>query len=286
MTPRGARAPVKILPGGGQPVPTPPKPEDVPLGPGVKMERRAVEAVEQQTRGQRKNPAWHAWRQNRITASMAHQVSHSRFVNGKGQPPPPSYLRAITGEKRGMKTRAMAWGIENEPRVARRYQLLKSEQLGRRVRVRDCGLFVDPERAWLGASPDGIVEDAESGERLLCLEIKCPYKHREHTVARACEEDRHFCLELRSEAGEGESPYRLKTNHCYYTQVQCQMAVVGLHQADFVVFTLHEIAIVPVTFNPEFWKTTVAKMEIFYRDAVVPYLWKKGNGAPFQRREE
>lgn len=284
--PQAARAPDKIPPRREQPDPIPPKPEEVPLGTGVKMERKAVEAVEQQTRGQSRNPHWYSWRKYRITASMAHQVSHSRFVNGRGHAPPVSYLTAITGEKRGVKTRAMTWGIDNEPRVAREYARLKSKALGQQVRVQDCGLFIDPERSWLAASPDGIVEDVESGERLLCLEIKCPYKHRDRTVAEACREDRQFCLELKPKVGEGEPQYRLKTKHPYYTQVQCQMAVVGLHKADFVVFTQKEIAIVPVTFDPEFWKSTLAKMEKFYKDAVLPHLQKKGKGPPVQRREE
>lgn len=66
--------------------------------------------------------------------------------------------------------------------------------------------------------------------------------------------------------------YRLKTSHSYYTQIQCQLAVTGLQCADLVVFTLKETAIVPVTFDPELWKETVSKLQMFYRNAVLPYL--------------
>lgn len=69
--------------------------------------------------------------------------------------------------------------------------------------------------------------------------------------------------------------YRLKTSHSYFTQVQCQLAVTGLQHADFVVFTLKETAIVPVTFDPDLWKETVSKLEVFYRDAVLPHLREK-----------
>ncbi|KAJ8410669.1 hypothetical protein AAFF_G00186260, partial [Aldrovandia affinis] len=72
-----------------------PRPEEVPLGVGVQMDRLMVEAVEQQTRGQSENPLWFAWHRNRITASIAHRVSHSRFVNGRSDTPPASYLTAI-----------------------------------------------------------------------------------------------------------------------------------------------------------------------------------------------
>lgn len=73
-----------------------------------------------------------------------------------------------------------------------------------------------------------------------------------------------------------QSPvYRLKTSHSYYTQIQCQLAVTGLRRADFVVFTLKETAVVPVTFDPELWDETVSKLEVFYRDAVLPHIQQK-----------
>lgn len=49
----------------------------------------------------------------------------------------------------------------------------------------------------------------------------------------------------------------------------------GLQQADLVVFTLEETAIVPVTFDPDLWEETVSKLEMFYRDAILPHLRQK-----------
>lgn len=69
--------------------------------------------------------------------------------------------------------------------------------------------------------------------------------------------------------------YCLKTSHSYYTQIQCQLAVTGLQQADLVVFTLKETAVVPVTFDPDLWAQTVSKLEVFYRDAVLPHVRQK-----------
>lgn len=260
-----------------------PKPEAVPLGVGVKVNGDTVQAVEVQTRGQRENPKWFSWRQNRITASTAHRVSHSRFVNGQSRTPPESYITAILGEGQNIKTRAMTWGIEHEAKAVQIYQKLKSKSLGRAVRVQDCGLFIDPQRAWLAASPDGIVVDKQTGERLLCLEVKCPYKHRENTVRDACLQDSAFCLEL--DDGDDQD-YRLKTKHSYYTQVQCQMAVTGIQKADLVVYTLRETAVVPVTFDPDFWNDTVPKLEKFYKEAVLPRLREKGQIVPSVLPEE
>lgn len=75
----------------------PPRPEQVPLDVGVRLDRCVVEEVEVLTRGQRNNPDWFAWRKNRITASVAHSIARSGFVNGKSKTPPTSYLAAVTG---------------------------------------------------------------------------------------------------------------------------------------------------------------------------------------------
>ncbi|XP_034535244.1 uncharacterized protein LOC117809835 [Notolabrus celidotus] len=262
---------------------TPPTPDQVSLDLEVRLDRRVIEEVETLTRGQRTNQDWFAWRKNRITASVAHRIAHCRFVNGKSQAPPTSYLAAITGEGPRIQTRAMSWGVQREAEAVQRYQELKSDELGRSVLVQDCGLFIDAQRSWLAASPDGIVTDGRTGQWLLCLEVKCPYKHRHHRVEDACREDPAFCLRIQDEEGQqpGGSPvYHLKRSHSYYTQVQCQLAVTGLQRADFVVFTLKETAIVPVTFDPDLWEETVSDLELFYREAVLPHLREKTQQRP------
>ncbi|XP_072557604.1 uncharacterized protein [Paramormyrops kingsleyae] len=273
-----ARTPSQSSKKGEHAVPLLLEPEDVVQG--VTLKQTELEAVEKLTRGQRENPKWFAWRQNRITASIAHRVSHSRFVSGSSQTPPASYLASIVGDGPHVMTRAMAWGVNKESVAARRYQKLKSEELGRPVSIRDCGLFIHPQKSWLAASPDGIVEIPRSSERLL-LEIKCPFNHREKTVAQACHEDRNFCLELVDRPGR----YQLKRTHSYYTQVQCQMAVVGIHKADFVVYTQCETAIVPVTFDPQFWASVEDKLEMFYMRAVVPHVRQTVRVNPAFQRE-
>ncbi|XP_028275971.1 uncharacterized protein LOC114445208 [Parambassis ranga] len=206
---------------------------------------------------------------------MAHCIARCRFVTARAKPHPASYLAAITGGASRVQTRAMSWGVEMEATAVRRYQKLKSATLGRPVLVQECGLFIDSQRPWLAASPDGIVKDKQTGRWLLCLEVKCPYKHRQNRVEDACREDPAFCLQIQEQDSQepGEPPvYRLKTSHSYFTQIQCQLAVTGLKQADLVVFTLKETAVVPVTFDPKLWEETVSKLEVFYKDAVLPFI--------------
>ncbi|XP_029442341.1 uncharacterized protein LOC115082225 [Rhinatrema bivittatum] len=230
--------------------------------------KEAVVKIEQETRGQRNNPMWHEQRENRITASIAHKIANSKFVNDRSPEVPQSYLKAVVNEGPKVQTPAMSWGVKNEKTAIKEYQQLTSRKAGKDVKVTDCGLFVHPEKSWLAASPDGIVRDGSTGKPAKLLEVKCPYKHRDHTVKDACK-DKTFCLE---EAGDA---YALKKDHAYYSQVQCQLAATGLTKADFVVHTKKETVITPVEFDAKFWEKTEPKLEKFYTEAVIPYLERK-----------
>ncbi|XP_053315958.1 uncharacterized protein LOC128483709 [Spea bombifrons] len=223
-----------------------------------------VKKIEEKTRGQRNNEDWFRWRQNRITASMAHQISHSRFANDRSEEIPQSYLKTIVGTAPRVQTTAMNWGNTNEKNAVHSYERLMSRSTGREVEVEDCGLFIHPNKNWLAASPDGIVRDKKTGEKLCILEVKCPYKHRQHTIREACA-DPNFCLKQ-----DGDS-YILKPNHPYYTQVQCQLAVTGMERADFVVYTTKDTAAVSVSPDHSFWEEAESKLKKFYREAVIPY---------------
>lgn len=232
------------------------------------LSKEAVMKIEQETRGQKNNPKWHEQRENRITASMAHKIANSMYVNDKSSEIPQSYLKAVVNAGSRVQTPAMSWGIKNEKAAIKEYQELASKKAGKDVKVEECGLFIHPEKSWLAASPDGIVHDGSTGKPLKLLEVKCPYKHRDRAMKDACK-DASFCLEKAGDA------YALKKDHAYYSQVQCQLAVTGLSKADFVVHTKEETAIAPVEFDAEFWKTTEPKLEKFYKEAVIPHLERK-----------
>uniref|UniRef100_UPI00398E3476 uncharacterized protein n=1 Tax=Pristiophorus japonicus TaxID=55135 RepID=UPI00398E3476 len=230
-----------------------------------KISKQKIAEIEKETRGQRGNPAWLEQRSNRITASAAHKISHCNFVNGKSTEVPQSYLKSIVSKGSSVLTPGMKWGIDHETAAIEKYEKVKSKDTGRQISVERCGLVIDPERSWLAASPDGVVVDRATGNTVGLVEVKCPYKHRNHTINKACE-DKTFCLER----AEGE--LQLKKNHPYFTQIQCQLAVTGLKNADLTVFTNRETVVVPVQSDREFWKGTVDKLEEFYTGAVLPKL--------------
>ncbi|KAM6062786.1 uncharacterized protein VSU04_007880 isoform 1-T4 [Chlamydotis macqueenii] len=242
------------------------------------LENQDIPWVERETRGQRSNPKWYEWRENRITASVASRIANSKFANGKTDEVPQSYLKAVVSSSPGVQTPAMSWGVRNEKAAVQAYEQLKSQAVGRPVQVEDCGLFIHREKKWLAASPDGIIKEAATGKALGLLEVKCPYKHRNRTVREACK-DKDFCLEV-----DGDS-YALKRDHAYFTQVQCQLAAAGFQRADFVVHTTKETAVVPVEFDAEFWGQTVPKLEKFYTEAVIPHLEEKAGGSVWAKEE-
>lgn len=82
----------------GEQEPAHPRPQQLLLDSEVNLDQDLVDQVEVWTRGQRLNKHWFSWRKNRITASVAHGIAHCRFVNGKSQTPPQSYLDAVTGK--------------------------------------------------------------------------------------------------------------------------------------------------------------------------------------------
>ncbi|XP_005484912.1 uncharacterized protein LOC135451752 [Zonotrichia leucophrys gambelii] len=236
-----------------------------------------IPRVEKETRGQRENPKWYEWRENRITASVAPKIANSKFANSKTDEVPKSYLKEVVGSGSKVQTPAMSWGIRNEKVAVEAYKQ-KLQKGGKPVQVEDCGLFIHPEKSWLAASPDGIIKDPATGKDLGLLEVKCPYKHRNRTVREACK-DKDFCLEV-----DGDS-YVLKKNHPYFTQVQCQLGTTGLQRADFVVHTNKETAVVPVEFDREFWGKTVPKLEKFYTEAVIPHLEQKAGSSVWAKEE-
>ncbi|XP_067157800.1 uncharacterized protein [Apteryx mantelli] len=242
------------------------------------LKSQDIQRVERETRGQQSNPTWYEWRKNRITASVAPRIANSKFANGKTDEVPQSYLRAVVSSGPGVQTPAMSWGTRNEKVAVQAYEQLKSQKMGKPVRVEDCGLFIHKGKEWLAASPDGIIKEADTGESLGLLEVKCPYKHRNKTVREACK-DKDFCLEV-----DGDS-YSLKRDHAYYTQVQCQLAAAGFQSADFVVHTNRETAVAPVNFDPEFWGQTVPKLEKFYTEAVIPHLEGKAGSSVWAKEE-
>ena len=88
--------------------------------------------------------------------------------------------------------------------------------------------YVSLDYPFIGASPDGIIHCECHGPRL--IEVKCPFTHRGLSIENYSKQ-KNTCLELK------ENSVKLKKNHSYFYQVQCQMGVPGVCLCEFYVYT-------------------------------------------------
>lgn len=136
--------------------------------------------------------------------------------------------------------------------------------LGHDCTVHPCGLLVNPEAPWLGASPDGSIYDPAEVNSRGILEIKCPYSLRDKSL-----HDLHaaeFCSDIT------ENGPVLKRDHIYYCQVLGQMAISQVTWADFVVYSKQFILIERIRFSNEDWKKMKMRLDNFYFSDFLPFL--------------
>jgi hypothetical protein len=90
-----------------------------------------------------------------------------------------------------------------------------------------CGLFVDIEKTFLGASPDGLV-DLDS-----IVEIKCPFAARNTDIKTAID----FFFKYLEMNPRDDNKILLKENDNYIYQVQGQLLMSNLQKCYFIVPT-------------------------------------------------
>ena len=140
-----------------------------------------------------------------------------------------------------------------------------TEKLHKTVIAEDCGLFVHPVHGWLGATPDAIICIDGSHECAGILEIKCPYKWREHSILNACM-DREFYGTLQCDE------LHLKRQHRYYDQVQLQLYVTAAKWCDFCIYTTKGIEIERI-YPARCWQAeNVPKLEDSYDNLLLPEI--------------
>lgn len=198
--------------------------------------------------------AWLVARQNRITASnFGAAIGMNRYKTPRG------LLRDLLWStfKGNAATR---WGNEHED-IARDAYVIRmqadilngtSEYIS--LRVEETGLHINPDRPWLGSSPDGVVQVTtwDGNTHKFLLEIKCPYR---------------------------KQLYDPPVPDYYNCQIQGVMANMGLPYCDFVVWTPTEMQVTRVPFDESFWTNTLLPgLYHFYHNMYLPLVVAKHNG--------
>ena len=79
------------------------------------------------------------------------------------------------------------WGKTNEQvAIAKYLELLKSDEKSVTA-CTQCGLFINTETPWLGASPDCLLHDPDEEMPLGLGEVKCPSSKKDMTISEACQ---------------------------------------------------------------------------------------------------
>nr|CAD7196810.1 unnamed protein product [Timema douglasi] len=113
--------------------------------------------IERFTILQRNNGEWLEERRKRITASRFGTVCKRRPHTGCEK-----LVQEMLYSK-GLSTTSMEYGVKYEERALQEVEAAKG------LKVNNCGLFVDESLPFLGATPDGILNDGQG-----IVEVKCP----------------------------------------------------------------------------------------------------------------
>ncbi|XP_063216740.1 uncharacterized protein LOC134527744 isoform X1 [Bacillus rossius redtenbacheri] len=177
--------------------------------------------------------------------------------------------RATTSCKALVKNIIYSSSISSVPAIAygKKNESIALEQLERQENlvIQQCGLFIDEQLPFLGATPDGLI-----GEHGL-VEIKCPSSAAGIDVDKAVSDGKLGYLMCNDQ----NKVTRLKTNHDYYYQVQGQLHITNRKFALFAIWTSKDIPIKVVTVqkDDQFWKEKMEKqLTRFYFDCMVPEL--------------
>jgi hypothetical protein len=101
-------------------------------------------------------------------------------------------------------------------------------------KVHSVGLVVNPNKPFLGATPDGLIKTS-SGE-LISLEIKCPI---------SCEDK--DAIEVNYLSNN-----LLKTSHEYYSQIQLHLFCLDLKKCHFFVFSKKSCVLLEICRDDKF----------------------------------
>ncbi|XP_033763165.1 uncharacterized protein LOC117344514 [Pecten maximus] len=224
-----------------------------------------VNRIEEMTRGQADNPDWFAYRTGRVTASIFSSVMHFRFNENYDNyivkkimcPQPPAMFSRSSGPD------VLKFGKDHEP-IARSLYTTQYATSHKTSSVRECGLFIDAEHPFMGASPDGVVCCKCCGKGL--LEVKCSYSFRDSTPQTVCD-DPHYHL-----YSDDANIIHLKTDSPWYIQIQGQMGVCKINWCDFVFYTKKGFSVERIYFDPAVYEQIIEKSERFWNKYVARAL--------------
>lgn len=148
---------------------------------------------------------------------------------------------------------AIKWGSDHENTAFNEYER-QMTQYHHSMKLRKSGFYIG-NPAYLGDSPDGILEDT-SGDLCGILEIKCPYFAANISVREACSTLDDFYCNIND-----DDKIKLDVSHVYYFPVQGSMAMTHAPFCDFVVWTTKSMERIMINSDEELWIALLHKLK-------------------------
>lgn len=235
-----------------------------PDAPSAEMELRKTEhmrilqdwqmkrvAIEEETKEQAATGMWRYYRTKMITASHFGHICKMRESTSCV-----SRVKSIIYPQE-LHVESIKHGTKHEE-IAR-----KSIESMLNLKIERCGLFIDSEIPFLGASPDGLIE--EDG----IVEIKCPFAARLLTPEDAIAGN---ISNLRS-LYKNKEDEKMNRSHVYYYQIQGQLHITQRQYCIFALWTPLGLKIEKIVRDDDFWtEKIVNKLVQFYEQCVLPEL--------------
>lgn len=127
------------------------------------------------------------------------------------------------------------------------------------VEVKATGLTLMSSHPYIGASSDGLVGST-------IIEIKCPYSGKDKTIDELVAGGYTHIVKKNGE-------WNLRKDSHYYCQIQGELAIKRYSLCHFIVWTMKDIAIIPVHFDVHFWNMELfPKLVLYFQTVVKPLL--------------
>lgn len=207
--------------------------------------------IEEETKEQAASGIWRYYRTKIITASHFGHICKMRKSTSCA-----SRIKAIIYPQE-LNVKQVQHGIEHED-VAR-----KSIENALDINIKRCGLFIDSEIPFLGASPDGLIGDDG------IVEIKCPFAARFLTPKDAIAAN----ISNLQSLYRNENDEEMKRSHIYYYQIQGQLHVTQRQYCIFALWTPLGLKMEKIVRDDVFWTENMVRQLVqFYEDCVLPEL--------------
>lgn len=209
-----------------------------------------------ETLGQ-KSKRWHAERQLRITGSICYDVM--TYTKNKKADWPNKVKNLFFPTFKGNDE--TLYGLRTEPSA------IKAYENAFKCTVMHLGLVVQPDLAFLGFSPDGMVQDKN---RL--IEIKCPTVGKSKTIVDCLENLKYLTGSL------ADRNLSLKRKHKFYGQIQMGMGLLKCTNCHFVVYSSFDntLIAIEIQFDQNFFSKIINLKHVYFNE-ILPVIISKLN---------